>query len=190
MTDITLTTSGNTLTVVTPFDPSMPTRAKKIGGRWNPAQRAWTFDSRDEQRVRDLLRDIYGTDGSTDTGPAVTVRLECGAYNRQEFRIAGRRLAWRPARDADVVLADGVVIVSGSFPCSGGSVRNPRLDHDDPVVLEVRDVPAEQARKMCEQDVTAQIIDAAEDRRAALAAERDRLLARLAEIDTELAELA
>ncbi|WP_197657712.1 hypothetical protein [Nocardia farcinica] len=49
---------------------------------------------------------------------------------------------------------------------------------------------AEQARKMCEQDVTAQIIDAAEDRRAALTAERDRLLARLAEIDTELAELA
>ncbi len=70
---INITTENGKTKVVTPYNPSFPTRAKKLGGRWQGG--AWVFDARDEERVRDLCRDIYGTDGQ-DSGRKITVRAE------------------------------------------------------------------------------------------------------------------
>lgn len=47
-----------------PFHPAFPEAARQLGGKWNPVQVAWFFDIRDEDRVRQLCRDLFGTDGS------------------------------------------------------------------------------------------------------------------------------
>jgi hypothetical protein len=179
-------TTGTTTTLHSPYDPTLPSKARAIGGRWNGAAKAWQFDARDEPRVRELAIEVYGSDGSdgSDTGqPTVTVRVPVTGVD-DEFRVAGRRLAHRPGRDDAVRLAPGVVIVTGGFSPSGGSVKNPRLEEDEGTVLEVRDVPALQAQRMVAEAGGGEILgDAAH---AALIAEREQLLARLAEINAIL----
>ncbi len=39
------------------FDPA-------CGGRWNGDEKTWDFDPRDEDRVRDLCKEVYGPSGS------------------------------------------------------------------------------------------------------------------------------
>lgn len=193
---VTVTVDATTITVVTPYDAGFIDAAKQIGGRWDSARKARVFDARDEQRVRALVREHFGTDGSDDDAPTVTVRLPVptsasGAGRLgAEFRAAGRRLVWRPSRDSSVKLSDGVVVVSGGFPGWGGSTSNPRLSPEPDTVIEVRDVPAGAAALMLDEVDGAAIVGAPDGQRAALEAERAQLLARLAEIDTLLAAVA
>lgn len=195
MTDtVTITNDGRTVTLSAPFDPAFPAKARKIGGRFDPAPlKVWRFDARDEQRVRALAREFWGTDGSDADEPTVTVRVPLTpiyAWREQEYRLAGRRLAWRAGRDEQVRLADGVVVVAGEFPSRGGSVRNPSLgdygDKLEEIVLEVRDVPRSVAEKMRAEQADATVLDAPAVDREALQAERAQLAARLAEIDALL----
>lgn len=136
---ITITSMGNRLHVATPYHPSFAGRAKEIGGRWNAADKTWSFDTRDDARVRDLCRSIFGTDGSPTT--LVTLRVDMSAYKSDdECWIAGRLIAKRGARDYAVKLGDDCVLVAGRFPRSSGSRSSPDLGEND-AVIEVRDVP-------------------------------------------------
>lgn len=191
MTDeISIISDGTSLIVHTPYDPKFPDRAYYLGGRFEDLGRSWTFDARDERRVRELVREIYGTDGSdADAEKLVSVRLdldEVPGYG--EIRLAGRRIAWRPARDERVRLADGVVVIKGGFSPAGGSRNNPSPSYLPGTVLEVRDVPLSVARKMTDEAPGAEIVNAIAVERSALLAERDRLVARLAAIDVRLSE--
>ena len=188
--------STTAVTLTAPYDPSLPGKAKALGGYFDGVTKAWTFDVRDETRVRDLAREIYGTDGTVYADePTVTVRIDLDALVREccepELRLAGISLARRPARDSAVHLCEGVVVVSGSFPGRGGSVKNPALEPADGTVLEVRDLPPAVAVKMMTEAATAHrcpvtmLEDAALDR-AVLTEERERLVARLVEIDAML----
>ena len=125
--------------LVAPYHPDLPSRAKALGGRWTGS--AWRFDGRDEGRVRELARSVYGTDG-TDSPELVTLRVTLTEREAvlQELWLAGRLVARRPGRDVPVRLGDGVIIVSGEFPRRAGSARYPELGGVG-VVLEVRDVP-------------------------------------------------
>lgn len=169
-----------------PYDPTFPKRARELGGDWKPDNKTWVFAARDEQRVRDLCREIYGTDGAPT--PTVTARVDCAKTDTEfdrELRLLGRRLAYRPGRDTHVVLGDGVIVLAGGFPSCGGSVKNPRLEFEEGTVLEVRDVPAS-APGIDHRAVT--VVAAGEPDREALEAERARLVARIAEIDAALAK--
>lgn len=139
MADITITNDGTTVTARTPYHPDFPKKARAIGGKFRGG--AWTFDARDEQRVRDLCREIYGTDGTpVDT---VTVRISTSsAPDESAWWAFGRMIAERRYRDSAVRLGDGVVIVAGGFPQRGGSMKYPRLDAYEGTILEIRDVPA------------------------------------------------
>lgn len=63
---ITITTRNNRLAVESPYNPEFPPCARALGGQWDRAAQAWTFDPRDEASLRYLLRALYGTDGSSD----------------------------------------------------------------------------------------------------------------------------
>lgn len=188
MTSIQITASAGSVTLTSPYDPACRNRAHDLGGKYTDG--TWVFSARDEDRVRALAREIYGTDGSPE--PTVTVRINTAELNfrdhYEEIRLAGRSLARRKARDSRVVLGDGVVVVEGQFPARGGSVKNPCLDYTgEGIVLEVRDVPAGAAALMAKQAGEAvTIVDADAPDREALTAERARLLARVAEIDALL----
>lgn len=137
--------NGSRVTLDSPYHPDLPAQAKRLGGRFDGGSRTWTFDSRDEQRVRDLALAIYGSDGNPVD--LVTVRMVISSENAhrgyQARWFAGREIVARRSRDEAVRLGEGVVIVEGAFRPSAGSVKNPALfrDDDPAVIVEVRDVP-------------------------------------------------
>src|SRR5262249_35914370 len=69
------------LAVSSPYHPNFPARARLLGGEWDVARRLWTFDAREDDRVRSLCREIYGTDGADEMAPLPSV-VEHG---RNEF---------------------------------------------------------------------------------------------------------
>ncbi|MFE7666450.1 hypothetical protein [Streptomyces celluloflavus] len=177
------TLDNGRVALISPYNADVPPAAKKIGGRWNPVLKAWEFDGRDEQRVRDLAREVYGTDGSPEAeADTVTIRWDIGGFDDNELFYAGRRILRRPSRDEDVQLSPGVVLVAGGFPGRGGSVRYPRIAAEYGTVLEIRDLP----RAAVDADAPGvTIVDATVDIEA-LTAERARLMARLTEIEATL----
>lgn len=180
---VVITTDAGVTSLVGPYNPGLPAKARLIGGRWDAGTKAWGFDARDEQRVRALAQSIYGTDGADDLDDVVTVRIP-GDYGHPSGRagrtitVCGRIVAERRARDEAVHLAPGVVLVAGDFDPSGGSARKPAIGSND-AVLEVRDIPRSAA-------LAAGLTPVGEECREALLSERARLELRLAEIEEEL----
>lgn len=136
--------------VKSPYHAGFVTEARKLNGKWVNTEEfggEWAFDGRDEQRVRDLCIRLYGTDGRTQAS-LVTLRVTLGSWDGSDITLGGRSLVRRKGRDYRVELGDGVVVLEGGFPSSGGSVKNPRVDARDGTVLEVRDYPEELAREL------------------------------------------
>lgn len=178
------------IAVTSPYHPDFPGAARAAGGRWDVAHKAWTFDARDESRVRSLLLEIYGTDGSVMTSDLVTIRTISACPYGQDWYLAGRRLASRSGRDERVRLGEGVVIITGGFPARGGSAKRPDIDAESGTVLEVRDVPRAAAVAAAAAG-DAEIVPAPiTDRCRELEEEAARLRERLVEIGVELAALA
>ena len=140
------------LKVESPFHPEFPKHAKNLGGKWNSGARAWYFDLRDEDSVRDLCQDCFGTDGSTEP-ILVDCRVTLRGSQDSSIWFAGREICRRPSRDRDVKLGDGVVVVQGEFQTRGGSAKYPAVTFiGDSITLEVRGVPASLARQEAEND--------------------------------------
>lgn len=186
MSDITLEIAGNSVYLVAPFNAAANADYKQLGGRWDGSRRAWSFDIRDQDKVREILQRRFGyTDQVTDTVD-VRVRLS-GHYGGRDDKPTyfGRVLARRRQRDAPVILGTDVVLAAGSFTGRGGSEKYPAVGDVDGVVLEVRNVPAGHA-DLSRDDVEVIPADGVIDRDA-LRAEMVALEARLAEIRTLLA---
>ena len=128
---------------VTPYSTDFVTEAKKLNGKWDSAAKAWVFDERDGERVREICRKIYGTDGATIDLELVTVRLHMDKISTDydKLELFGRSICRRSYRDSSVKLDSSVIIVEGGFPDTGGSAKNPSLSTRTGTILEVRDVP-------------------------------------------------
>lgn len=125
--------------VSSPFHPDMPKRARLIGGKWSGGDKAWRFDDRDAQRVRELLLDIYGwTESARTIDVQITARHSVEAYNEGIYA-AGRQLARAMDRDSGALLGEGIIHVSGEPPTSGGSRKNWRTVIPQGCTLEIRD---------------------------------------------------
>jgi len=121
--------------------------AQNMNARWIANSKEWCFDPRDEQKVREKCVLLYGTDGER-TAPTCTIRYSVGGRDGHTLSLGGRTLVRRKGRDYRVALGDGVVVLEGGFPSSGGSVKNPRVNAHDGTVLEVRDFPLALARSL------------------------------------------
>lgn len=188
---ITISVSDKNIRVASPYNPEFVAGAKRLGARWSAP--VWIFDARDEDRVRDLCREVYGDDGR-GLAQVCTLRLrfvDDYTASCDAVRIAGREVARAFGRDSGAKLGEGAVLLEGSIN-SGGSAKNWKtLVRQDSIIL-LRDVPvaiAERAVASPPADVEVSIepeVGTQVDR-AALAAERERLSARIAEIDALLA---
>lgn len=125
------------LKVETPFHPEFPEAARKIGGSWYPERKAWYFDYRDEQRVRELVARVYGAEDEERV--TVQIAFPDGSYDK-DFYALGRQIWHQWGRDSKPLLGDGVVLECGTL--SGGGSRRYPCTFAKGVVLEVRDVPA------------------------------------------------
>jgi hypothetical protein len=182
---------GSKILVKAPFNPEFNAKAKNHGGRWDTSQRAWVFDVRVETPVRETLRIVYGTDSETYASATVTIdakewwgKDEVGDNASMYF--AGRKILARRYRDSPIELCDGVTLIEGSFKQRGGSTRYPSLDLDYDTIIQVFDVP------LGHPDLEADCVKILEIKEIqtidlqALKSERERLSARLAEIDAIL----
>ena len=162
-------------------------RAKMINGRWDSSKKAWVFDVSNEGYVRNLLLDIYGTDGTPTETCTVQVALDHDLRISQKIELFGRVLADRPNRDAAVLTHPSVSIVAGGdYPRFGGSAKHPAINFAEGTILEVADVPLQIALKIAAEDERVTIVTVADKLRASLLEEREKLLKRLAEIDAQL----
>lgn len=136
------------ISVATPFSREFIAAARSISGRWDAPAKVWTFDSRDRERLTEILYKFFGY-VEHPSGELATVRatLNEDTYEEEQGQVKflGRVIASRWSRDEAVRLADGVVKVSGEFSRSGGSLAHPRVCPGgcQPVVLEIRDIPHE-----------------------------------------------
>lgn len=189
MSDINVyTNEGGRLAVITPYNEDFIAGARRLRARWDGSVKAWTFDPRDSERVENLLHKVFGY-VTNPSGEVATVRVSLNHDNAGEKTVsfAGREICWRRYRDADVQLAPNVVIVEGNFWGRGGSMKYPAvIDNHVEVVLEVRDVPIEALE--IEEDIKYEKVstEGALSVKQALTAEREKLVARLAEIDALL----
>lgn len=141
------------LAVVTPFVPAWPAEAKKLGGRWSKADGAWTFDARDDGRVRRLLLTTFGTDGSGVPVDTCTVHVQVGALHNatgrrsQTFALLGRELVRRQRQDSQPRLGHGVHVVSGGFLPGTHHGLQPDFGPTNDLVLAVSHVPRALAEK-------------------------------------------
>lgn len=186
--DVQVNVEADRVLVKAPYNPDFPSEARLLGGKWRAP--LWVFDSRDEERVRELCRLIYGTDG-TGCNELVTLRVTVtGHWAEQQdgIYLAGRQVARAFGRDSGAKLGPGVVVLSGRFD-SGGSVKNWTTECKAGTIFELRDVPRRAAEKEADENggCTIEIIggEAVIDVEA-LTHERERLLARIAEIDLML----
>lgn len=125
------------VSVYSPYHPDFVAAARKLNGKWSSPY--WSFDSRDEERVRNVCFKVYGTDGSEVETTDIKVQITRSSSN--PLFAYGRMVVERRGRNSRVTLGDGVVILDGDFPASCGSSRYPSLTNGEPVTLEVRDVP-------------------------------------------------
>jgi len=173
-----------------PYHPDLPAPAKRLGGRWDASARCWTYDVRDEERVRELYTKIYGTYGEAATGDLVNIRVifHKEFYERRSgIYVAGRCLGRATGRDSGAKLAEGVILLEGRIT-SGGSVKNWGTEATEGTVVEVRDVPRAKAQEEIDNPSDYFAVEIIEDEtnEEALLAEREKLMARIAEIDAIL----
>lgn len=120
----------------TPFNGVFVKKAKNLNGKWNGE--CWVFDEKVENFVKELLIEVYGTDGSyTKT---ITIDIDLNSYadcKSNTVWLDNLILAQRVYRDSAVKLSENTIIISGGFPSSGGSVKNPRLETYENTVLRV-----------------------------------------------------
>lgn len=184
----------NRVKVVAPYHPDFPRPAKQLGGKWDSDSKTWLFDPRDESRVRDLCRKVYGTDGAEATGDLVTLKITA-KYNigasKQGIYLAGRCLASATGRDSGARLGSGVVVLfapSDFSITSSGSVKNWSTLICEGTILEIRDVPRLAMENLTDEDRRNWDIELIEQEPsdAAMLAEIARLEQRIAEIKAQL----
>ena len=193
---------GGRISVVSPYHKNFPGRAKELGGKWYAQEKAWVFDAREEPQVRDLCREVYGTDGPGTEVADVRARFTSEASAaRDGVYLLGREVARAWGRDSGAKLGTGVILESGRI-ASGGSSANWRTEVREDTVLLLHDVPKSLVDAHDDSGVVLSVggreIEArgpgdrlgARDR---LAAERERLnaehAASVAAIDAEIAAL-
>lgn len=155
--------------------------SRMIQGKWNSPY--WVFPAENEEPLKELLVNVYGECGDLDTNiPRVTVDLMLDDYpHGSDVKIGDMNVCWRPARDSSVRLSDSAMLICGGFPKSGGSRNNPYVYAEQGTVLRVKGIPVVLFNKI--KDLAGvKLVDESVDKRA-LAAEKERLLARIAEID-------
>ena len=173
--------------VFTPYNPLFVRKIKSIGGaKWDFDKRCWKIPASTVDAAREIMVDVYGESDLPDDVEKVTVRVtfpdgiaEC----RSPVVVFGRVIASAYGRDSGAKVGDGVVFVKGK-PDSGGSAKNWTTVIHDGSIVEIRNVPVTALNDSYDYEIVKEKkID-----RAALEAEKVKLLKRIAEIEKLLAE--
>lgn len=183
----TITTTEDQVIVTGDYNAEFVEQARKLAGKWkNPS---WVFDIRNEDAVRKACLECYGTDGLVTDLVDVRITFPDGFESPycESINVFGRTVARAFGRDSGARPGDGIVLEEGGFS-SGGSSRNWLTKAKSGTKVVMRDVSRRLVEANADKDVLLEIIGSTSDiDRDALAAEREKLVARITEIDAQLA---
>ena len=174
----------------TPYNEDFISRIKQtIGGtKWDKDRRAWRIPVESVPDAREIMRDVFGECDIPSDEAKVTVRLtfsekvteQCGPV-----RIFGKTISHARGRDSGAHPGEDVSIISGTVT-SGGSRQNWESVVEPETVALLRNVSEHMLKKELPEGVTFEIVQEDDERRAKLVAEKEKLLARIAEIEKTL----
>lgn len=178
--------TDGTVNIYTPYNRDFVARIKGIGrARWDAAQKCWNIPEAGLETARNIMQDVYGETDLPDAGQMVTIRVKFGDRYTSECRCGvsafGRTLARAWGRDSGAKVGDDVIMETGSVT-SGGSAKNwyTAIAAGTTFRLQVPEGIYQRDKGLWDTE----IIEATEaDTRTALLAEREKLMARLAEIN-------
>lgn len=184
MADFDIVIRNGKAAVYTPFNRDFVSRVKLLGGRWDGS--AWVVGEDAVEDVRKVMRAVYGRD-DREAGEMVDVVLrftEEVSELRDGVTILGRTIAKAWGRDSGARVGDDVRFTEGK-PRSGGSAKNWYTEIPEGCVVKLPRVPKALVDRPdlglprgVEMAVIGESID-----RDALEAEKEKLLARIAEIE-------
>ena len=111
------------ISVKAPYFAPFVDRARELGGRWLPQDRAWSFPARIADEVRAAVRDHYGTEG--DPGDYVTVNVTAlqDVSGHETVRIGYVHLAKPDPRfGTGARVLDGNALLEGTVEAIGSLV--------------------------------------------------------------------
>lgn len=194
---------GGKVEIYTPYNRDFidALKAKVGGARWDAAKKCWTAKEEFLDVIRSILKDVYGYTDEEDTGKLYTVRIEAIREMKSErapISIFNRPVCRAFGRDSGAKICDDILFISGSAT-SGGSARRWETILESGSVFDILHVPEkvlEKGKEILESEeypeyrIVSETVEEEkkDDQRAKLLEERERLLARLAEINKELGE--
>lgn len=173
-----------------PYSERFVYKIKLLQGKWNRDDRVWTVDYRLAERVKKVLLEVFGTDGS-DLTDTVSIRLTGTEWDdfscMNQIGFCGRLVCERKNRDDDVTLGPGIVAVSLYYYHSGGSMKYPELALKGTPIFEVYDIPKSVYEKIKNREGVELItsVDHTQTKHALLE-EKKKLEKRIIDIESEL----
>ena len=199
MTDIKYVTEGSKTEVYSPYNPEFVREIKaQLGTRkFDGQKKCWVINTDDLDIVKNIVKEVYGyTDADTEM---VTVKItftESVYVEQDALRLNGFPLVKATGRDSGAKPCNDVTLLKGDID-SGGSVRYWETHVENGTVLKVRmpkalaTNPDARLNTYYESDSVAFQTEILEDQpinKEELEAEKEKLLARLAEIEKLLGE--
>lgn len=171
--------------VYTPYNAEFVTEIKKIGGaRWR--SNYWEIPENAVDVIRKKMLDIYGYN---DISENETVTLKVTANediyaDKSAVVFLNKTLANAFGRDSGAKVGTDVILISGRIS-SGGSRANWESEVHEGAVFELNNVSKTLYEKFLQNPDSTYTVELIENKvdRTALAEEKERLLARIAEID-------
>lgn len=176
--------------IYTPYNKEFIEKVKNIGGRkWNAAEKCWMVPESEIEIVRKYMMEVFGeTDLPSEEKVTVKVTFnEDADEERGAVVLFGKTIARATGRDSGARVGDEATLIKGKID-SGGSARYWTTTIDAGSIFTVRNVPKAALEIPTEYNITVEIMEAPEIDKEALLEERERLIARLAEIEELLKE--
>lgn len=175
----------NKASVYTPYNREFVTKIKTIGGaKWNGE--AWVIPVNAVDDCRKILKDVYGETDLPDTSEKLTVKVTLHRYlaeEREPIVMFGHTIASAFSRDSGARVESGVRFVSGK-PESGGSRKNWETYIPEGCVFIIEGVSKERFEQEKEKyKADFEVMENSVIDRASLLEEREKLLARISEIE-------
>lgn len=192
MNGIKIEVDGDKAALYTPYNDEFVSKVKNIGGKWNGLKKAWVIDKEAVDVAREIMLDVYGYNDVT-ANVTVNLMLTVGegglSEDRRSVVLFGKTLSRAYGRDTGGHAGDDVYYLSGG-PSSGGSAKNweSTVKAGSRIKLaQVNQQVYERELPNVPDNVTVEILKQ-NNPKAALRQEKERLLARLDEINRLLEE--
>lgn len=131
----------NKILVSSPYSSEYVARAKKLNGKWNPANRTWEFPSKALPVVRSLLIEVFGESDIPTAKKTIKIKAKNDiSMLRNSIEAFGKTLARATGRDSGARVSDNVALISGDIG-SEGSVKNWRTYISKDSIFQLYEVP-------------------------------------------------